>query len=190
MAASLEIFSDEGFAGTTTRQIAARANVNLGLIKYYFGSKDALWRAAVDDVFAALGKELGPLVSQPAIDAEGAKKIVATAVRFAAHNPALIRLMNDECKRDSDRMRWLVDHHGRPLYEAIGNLLAPLRREGTIPDVADVHLYYMFVGALGMIFSQAPECRRLTGKDPTGDQRLMAAHVDAVLALFFRDDAR
>ena len=32
LAAALETFSDQGFDGTTTRDLAARAGVNLGLI--------------------------------------------------------------------------------------------------------------------------------------------------------------
>ena len=44
LAAALEIFSQAGFDGATTRELAARAGVNLGLIKYYFGTKEQLWR--------------------------------------------------------------------------------------------------------------------------------------------------
>lgn len=184
--AALEIFSDEGFAGTTTREIAARAGVNLGLIKYYFGSKDALWRAAVDSVFAALAAELGDLIRQAAGGPDEITKLVHACVRFAARTPAFIRLMNDECKRKSPRMRWLVERHGRPLYEATTGVLARMRRQGFVPDVPDVHLYYMFIGAAGMMFSQAPECQRLAGKDPTADERMIATHAAAVAKLFIR----
>ena len=52
--AALEVFSERGFDGATTRDIAARAATNLGLITYYFDSKEKLWRAAVDRVFGGL----------------------------------------------------------------------------------------------------------------------------------------
>jgi len=184
LGAALEIFSDEGFAGTTTREIASRARVNLGLIKYYFGTKDALWRTVVDGVFAELASEIGDVAAQGTSGKDGIAKLVRASVRFAARNPAFIRLMNDECKRKSARMRWLVEHHGRPLYQATTGVLARLRRDGLVPDVPDVHLYYMFIGAAGMIFSQAPECQRFTGKDPTADERMITAHADAVVKLF------
>jgi AcrR family transcriptional regulator len=182
--AALEIFAEQGFAGTTTREIAARAKVNLGLIKYYFDSKDALWRAVVDGVFGALAAEAGDIAAQAADGREGVRKLIVTAVRFAGRNPAFVRLMNDECKRKSARMRWLVDRHGRPFYKATTSVLARLRRDGVLPDVPDVHLYYMFIGAMGMLFSQAPECERFTGKDPTSDRRMIDAHADAVANLF------
>lgn len=43
--AALEEFSEKGFAGTTVRDIAARAGVSKDLIAYHFGSKDGLYRA-------------------------------------------------------------------------------------------------------------------------------------------------
>jgi TetR/AcrR family transcriptional regulator len=186
LAASLESFADEGFAGTTTRKIAARAKVNLGLIKYYFGSKEALWRAAVDEVFGKLAAELGAVDPKALSEPAAIRGLIDRAVRFAARNPAFIRLMNDECKRNSARMRWLVDRHSRRLYDSVAAIFGPLRREGLIPDVDDVHLYYSFIGALGMMFSQAPECRRLTGADPTSDDALIAAQADAITKLFLR----
>lgn len=40
------VFADLGFAGATTRAIAERAGVNLGLIHYHHGSKEQLFTAA------------------------------------------------------------------------------------------------------------------------------------------------
>jgi len=186
LAAGLEVFADEGFVGTTTRAVAARAGVNLGLIQYYFGSKDALWRAVVDQVFSSLRAELSDFVAEAAVDRDAGRRLVHAAVRFLGHNPAFVRLMNDECKRDSLRMHWLVDHHGRALYDTMVGLIGHLKREGVLVDVPDVHLYYMFVGAAGMLFSQAPECHRFIGKDPTADEAMISAHADAIVALFLR----
>jgi hypothetical protein len=38
------------------------------------------------------------------------------------------------------------------------------------------------LGAAGLIFSQAPECRRLTGTDPTSDA-FAEAHADALIRI-------
>ena len=46
--AALEAFSENGFEGATTREIATRAGVPLGLLQYHFGAKPKLWRAAVE----------------------------------------------------------------------------------------------------------------------------------------------
>jgi hypothetical protein len=94
--------------------------------------------------------------------------------------------MNDECKRDGPRMRWLVDRHGRRLYETAVAILEHGHRRGFLPDLPAPHVYYLFIGAAGLIFSQAPECRRLTGTDPTTSPATIEAHADALIRLFLR----
>lgn len=48
------VFSDRGFYGATTRAIAETAGVNLALIHYYFGSKEAVFEA----VFGRRAREI------------------------------------------------------------------------------------------------------------------------------------
>lgn len=48
--AGLRLFGENGFAATSTRQIAAHAGANIGSISYYFGSKDGLRRACAEHV--------------------------------------------------------------------------------------------------------------------------------------------
>lgn len=43
--ASERLFADRGFAGTSVRDIAEAAGVNLAMISYYFGSKEKLMEA-------------------------------------------------------------------------------------------------------------------------------------------------
>lgn len=43
---ALRLFSENGFAKTSTRQIAQAAGVNIASISYYFGDKAGLYRAA------------------------------------------------------------------------------------------------------------------------------------------------
>ena len=136
--------------------------------------------------FGALDAALAQVVPARLERREQLAGIIRACVRFVAANPHFVRLMNDECKRDSARMRWLVDHHGRRLYETGVALLKHGIRRGWLPDVPAPHAYYAFIGAVGMMFSQAPECRRLTGTDPTTSHAAVEAHAEAVVRLFLR----
>ena len=189
LASALEIFSERGFDGTTTREIAARAGVNLGLIKYYFDNKEKLWRAAIDRTFESLWGGIARTVTPTFGDRQAIADLLRECVRFAARNPAFVRLMNDEGKRDGPRMRWLVDRHGRRMFELVTAVLEGGRAGGLVPDVPPLHLYYALLGSMGLIFSQAPECRRLTGQDPTTSAAVIEAHADALVKIYLPDAA-
>ncbi|MCA9511722.1 MAG: TetR/AcrR family transcriptional regulator [Myxococcota bacterium] len=181
--AALAAFAENGFLGASTRDIALRAGANQGLITYHFRTKDELWRAAVDRVFARLRAHLGAqLAASPTSDPrEAARAAVRAYVEFAAACPELFRLLVDEGKNDDERMAWLVDTHLEPLYTTF--LLgsgAGAGGGGPAGDpVAAAHTYYVLAGAASLIFAVAPECRRLTGVDPA-TPAAVARHADLV----------
>lgn len=180
--AALGAFAEKGFEGASTREIASRAGVNHGLIPYYFGAKQKLWQAAVDRAFARLGEDLDALLNDPSIrdDRERAGRIIRSHVHFVARHPEFVRLMHEEGKRRGPRMRWIVDRHVKPMYEAIASLLARAQAGGTISsEIPPVHFFYILAGASGVIFHQAEECRRVAGVDPF-EPDVVEAHARAV----------
>lgn len=186
LVAALEIFSDQGFEGARTREIAARADVTLGLLQYYFGSKLKLWKAAVDRAFAELAGGLDAILADPtpSDERERLRLVIRAHTGFVARSPEFVRLMHDEGKRRGTRMRWLVDRHVEPLYDRLIPLLERAQAAGVLPaGVAPVHLLYILVGAVGIIFHQAEECKRVAGFDPQ-EPAAAAAHAGAVEALF------
>lgn len=179
--AALHAFASHGFDGAKTRDIAAAAGVNQGLITYHFSSKDSLWHAAVDSIFAQLQRTLGDRV-MALQDVPPLARLRATVkhfVRFSAAHPELHRIMVSECTRDTPRMRWLVDHHIRPLFEGSAALIRSAQQEGLAQHVDAALLHYMMIGAATHIFLVAPEYQRLTGTDPS-DSAVVEALADAV----------
>ena len=178
--AALEAFSEKGFDGARARDIAAGAGVNHGLIRYYFGSKLQLWKAAVDRAFAELSDGLGALAGGAVSDREQAGLLIRQYVHFVGRNPEFVRLMHDEGKRRGPRMRWLVDRHVRPLYEAVSELLQHGRALRGLPgDIAPIHLHYILAGSVGLMFHQSEECKRLSGVDPS-DESVIEEHARIV----------
>jgi TetR/AcrR family transcriptional regulator len=182
--AALAAFAERGFDGARTRDIAARAGVNQGLITYHFSNKQDLWKAAVDRIFALLREEFTSRLAllEDADPLTRARLLIRHFVRFAAVHPELHRLMVEEGKSDGARMQWLVDRHVRPLYETSCSLLKTVRAEGALPRLAPLHLHYMLIGAAAHLFVMAPECRRLTGQDPM-DESVIETHAEAIVTL-------
>jgi TetR/AcrR family transcriptional regulator len=183
---ALELFSERSFEGATTREIAARAGVTQPLLNYHFRTKDDLWRAAVGVLFEELTSELSARLDglRGVDELTTARLLVREFVVFSATHPQVHRIITQECKTDGPRMDWLVETYIRPLYESTADLFTTLVAQGHLPDIPVAHLYYMLTGAGPTLFVLAPECRRLTGVDPT-DPAVIEAHADAVCRFMF-----
>lgn len=187
VAAAIEAFSSLGFDGASTRHIASLAGENQGLISYYFGTKESLWKAAVDAMFGRLTEEMTERAEVLA-DADPRTRMrlfIYYFVRHAARHPEQMRLMVQEGKVDGARMQWLVDRHLKPIYDFYSGLVCEAQRAGILPDVPVPHLYYILIGATSLIFTAAPECHRLTSIDPM-DEATIERHAEAVCRLLLR----
>src|SRR5215469_16854408 len=122
--AAVPLFARKGFAGTTTRELAAAAGVSEALLFRHFPSKQSLYREIL-----ALGCEGDPafekLAALPA-STETAAGIVRFMVwRFVLGNPSdhaevdlKMRLMLHSCLEDGD--------YARELFTAIAPRVVPL----------------------------------------------------------------
>ncbi len=185
LVAALQVFAEHGFDGARTRDIADRAGANLGLIQYYFESKEQLWRAAVERAFGELQAELGDvLVEQAPAGGERAQleRLLRRFVHFVAQRPEFMRLMNDEGKRDGPRMRWLADRYVKPMTGVLRGLVERAQARGVLPAMPPVSVHYIALGAAGLLFSQAPECAYVSGVDPTSDA-FATTHADALVRI-------
>jgi AcrR family transcriptional regulator len=187
--AALDLFSELSFDGATTREIAARAGVTQPLVGYHFSSKDELWVAAVDRIFAQLDEALTARAQglRGVDELTTAKLLIREFVHFSAAHPQLHRIITQECKTDGPRMDWLVERHVRRVYDQTVAMLDGLVAAGHLPAVPAAHLYYLLTGAAPTMFVLGPECRRLTGLDPQAPE-VIEAHADAVITLLFGTD--
>jgi AcrR family transcriptional regulator len=184
--AALDAFAAHGFDGAKMREIASRAGVTLGLLQYYFGGKQKLWRAAVDRAFEDMRGGLEVRLEDGSItdERERLRALVRGHVEFVARRPEFVRLMHDEGKRRGPRMRWLVDRHVKPIYALLLPVFERAQSAGVLPGgIPPVHFAYAFVGAIDVIFHQAEECKRVTGVDPSAPAAV-EAHIRAIEHLF------
>lgn len=160
--AALSAFSERGFEGASTREIAADAGVAQGLLTYHFSSKQTLWEASVDWAFSSFAGNLeGADDMFRDVDPETRlRALMKRCVRIIARHPEVHRLMMHEGSHDGPRLRWIVDRHLKPIFA-----LSDRYMREALPLVDLVHFQYALIGAMSHFFAVAPEVRMVTGVD-------------------------
>jgi len=62
---ALGLFAQKGFDGTSIRDIACKANVNVAMISYYFGSKEKMFQCIVEHKASQLKEVFQELINNP-----------------------------------------------------------------------------------------------------------------------------
>ena len=152
--AATEAFSENGFKGTSTRDIADRAGVHHPLITYHFKNKNQLWRAAADRIFREFNISLVKAMAEvPEIDPKArASAFVRAYVHYSYHHPALHKIILQEASYSSSRLSWLTETHLKPLFDLVVGSLAELQALGVSPPGSPAMLYNMIrVSAGGLV---------------------------------------
>ena len=115
LAVALEMFSQNGYAGTNIRELSA----SLGLVKSgvykHFESKEAIWNALLDQMIAYYGEHFGSPEHLPPVpdSLEGLVTMTMQMVNFTVHDEKVImtrKVLTLEQFRD-DRARELATKH-------------------------------------------------------------------------------
>jgi AcrR family transcriptional regulator len=194
--AALEEFGAKGFDGASTRAIARRIEAHQPQIHYHFASKEALWHAAVDHLFAELADTMRDLPvarllrpsADPAEIATAFAEVIRRFVRFAARHPELNQIMVHEATVESRRLAWMTERHVQPLYDTVRALWRRLRRAGRAAPIDERLLHYVMVGAASLVYVNAPEARRLTGIEPTAS-RWVETHAEGLVGMLLPETA-
>jgi len=186
LTAAVEVFSKNGFAGTSVREIADLAGVNHGSIKYHYSSKTQLWRAGIAHLFEKMERHMFANQSEwetmPARDL--AIEHIGQYARFNAANPQLMRMVMFESLVRSDRFEWLSENYLRPFADRAVNRTALAQEDGVFPaDIPPLNLYYMSVAASRSMMFAATELNERFGIDMTAEEELQR-HIDGLVRLF------
>ncbi len=87
------------------RQIAEAVNVNPAMIGYYFGSKEGLYEAVLEEAVAPVLARLGALAEDPASGATGIRGFLEGYTRTLAANPWIPQLIVREVLSESGKFR-------------------------------------------------------------------------------------
>ena len=125
--AAMESFAEHGFDGTSIRKIAKRAGVATGLIFHYFGAKEGLLEALIDERTALplLSSTIDEIMEgEPRPDAhEVMRRVGVSAYDMARHAAPMLRIMVREVlQRERVRTHW--DRARQLAFHALGHALS------------------------------------------------------------------
>lgn len=188
--AALEVFAERGFEGASVREIATRAGIIHGLIKYHFENKNRLWREAVNWLFERQANEMRDPPGYAELSPfERARSWIRRYVHYSAKHPEHARIMVQESIRDSDRLRWAVETHIKPAHEAVYRNINEFKASGVYPEISKHSLIYIITAAAQAPFMLSAELQLSEGLDPTSEKEI-DAYADALWHFLFVHKAR
>ena len=158
------VFAAHGYAGATTQEIAAAADIRKRMLFYYFRSKAALYRAVLERVILNMiaiherfRNDPGPI---------GLSEAAEGLVAFAAANLDALKLLHREIMDGGPHLAPLAREHLGPLFarganEVGRNMTGGVFRAGdpmhTLVNVGGLALYYfLLVPLLSLIWDRDP----------------------------------
>jgi len=179
--AASAVMSERQTIDVALSDIAARAEVNVALVSYYFGGKDGLLLAlAKRDAAKALG-DLDRLLSLNISPAEKLRRHLAGVIRTFFRYPYLYRLLA-ALMRDSseENAREITTFFAEPLARTAKEVMEAGIADGTIRPV-DPDLFYMAaLGACEQIFANRSILKFVHGVEEI-DEALQRRYADVVL---------
>ncbi|WP_210590572.1 TetR/AcrR family transcriptional regulator [Streptomyces sp. GESEQ-35] len=176
--AALQAFATHGFNGVSLRTLTSELGVSHNLLHQRFGSKQALWQAAADWGFGLLVSELLSADDESAPPKARLRTFVRAFVRFSAHHPELLRLMNIEGAQPGERLDYITDTYTAPVVARFLAVRDDLVLRGEIRPVPPEVIFYMITSG-GAMYAGRAQTERLFTPAPLAPEAI-DAYADTV----------
>lgn len=184
LAAARAEFSAKGLTGARVNEIAARAGVNKQLIYYYFGSKEDLYRTALEVVYTEIRTQERSLKLGDMKPEEAMATLIGFSFDYLAQHPDFIGLLNHENAQGAQHVRdsSAIRDTNSPLIELIAKTLARgIRARVFRRGIDPVEFYISVAGMSYFFFSNRLTLASIFGRELSSAEAVAAyrAHVVA-----------
>lgn len=163
---AITLFSKNGYEGTSVRDIASSAGVNVAMINYYFGSKEKLLEEILEEKFSYLRNLFGELVKNEQMTAmEKIDKIIDLLIERKFSNRQFHYLIHRELSIENrpwlkDRLSDLLMLNISPVKEIIRSGI----RSGELKEVDVEMTVTTIVGTIHYLLTSNTMCQKILGK--------------------------
>ncbi len=188
-----KLFSEQGFNGTSVRDIAGAANVNVAMISYYFGSKEKLLEAIFDYRISSTAIQMEHLLAQTDIDSfQKIESLVDHYIDKLQNNTCFFKLVQSEQLNGNftKELSEVVFQSKKKNYDLFSALIAEGQKKGVFKKNIDVSLLVStLVGASNQIYMGHGYYKRIHGLDEMSDdkfQQLLKKRMKVFLKNMFK----
>src|SRR5437899_707259 len=149
---AMSLFSQRGFRGTTTKEIALAAGVSEAMVFRHFATKEELYSAILDQK-ACLHDEMGPC--QAVADAIARKDdrgvfeaMALDALNHHQQDPQFQRLLLHSALEEHELAQMFWEKFVRRVYRSLGAYIRERQRDGAIIDVEPALIVRAFIGMI------------------------------------------
>jgi len=172
IAAAVNEFSRNGFAGARVDEIARVAGVNKQLVYHYFDSKQGLYLVALESVYAEIREKEKSLSLGALAPLEAMTQLIAFSFDYLAEHPEFLALLTDENRNqgahilESERLQKMHS----PFIEMLEATLERGVAQGVFrSDYDAINLYISIAGISYFFFSNNHTLSTIFGK-PLGSR--------------------
>ncbi|MHB2263783.1 TetR family transcriptional regulator [Aliihoeflea sp. PC F10.4] len=152
--AAVSEFSEFGFEGGRVDRIARQAGVNKQLVYHYFGSKEELYRAALEEVYREIREREQELHLSDLGPKEAMETLVGFSFDYLADHPEFIALINDENRMDARHLKAsdkVTEMHS-PIVRLVEETLGRGVKAGIFNDRFGPVNLYLSIAALSFFY--------------------------------------
>ncbi len=154
LSAAMEIFAEKGFGGARVDDIAARARINKRMLYHYFGDKEALYKAVLEDTYVGIRTAEAALQLADRDPEEAMRQLTAFTWDYFIAHPEFLSLLNTENLMRGKYIRAsrrIIALHS-PMIALIRDTLDEGVKAGKFrPGIDPVELY-ISIAALGFFY--------------------------------------
>lgn len=181
-------FARHGFHGARVERIAKSARCNTRMLYHYFGSKEQLYLAALDEVYARIRAQERSLDLETGSPELAVRRLVEFTFDFFASNDVFLHMTRNENMLGGRYIKrsQMIRDMSQPLLESIDRLVARGHAEGAFRERADpLQLYVSIVSLSAHHLNNAATLSATFGAD-LADPGWVASRRDHAVAMVLR----
>lgn len=167
--AATQEFARKGFAGARVHAIAAEAGVNIALLYYYFDTKERLYAAVLEGLFAEWALRVTAALENEGTPGQKVIAYVEAYFDFVAEAPYRPRLVQQEMAQVGTSATQCVTsfatRYVRPVHRMLLRLLNDGCEQGEFRRVSSDFVYTISASIVGY-FTSSTFIQAMTGHDP------------------------